>query len=89
MTGLGQIAGDDVPQWLLDQRFSLMFPQIKNPPETLWNQPAVCQYLLSQDSWVSKISRSEKNVNRAFNTFWFKKKNEAESRRAAAFEGYG
>lgn len=70
ITGLGQIAGDDVPSWLLDYRFRLMFPQIKNPPETLWNQTAVCQYLLSQDSWVSKIA-GRKNVNRAFDTFWF------------------
>lgn len=76
ITGLGQIAGDDVPSWLLDYRFRLMFPQIKNPPETLWNQTAVCQYLLSQDSWVSKVP-GRKNVNRAFDTFWFYKKRES------------
>lgn len=60
ITGLGRIAGDDVPSWLLDYRFRLMFPQIKNPPEALWNQAAVCQYLLSQDSWVSKIPGRKK-----------------------------
>lgn len=47
ITGFGQLAGDDVPSWLLDFGLRMLFPHIKNPPETLWHQAVVYQYLPS------------------------------------------
>lgn len=87
ITGFGQIAGDDVPSWLLDDRFRLLFPHIKNPPETLWDQAAVCRYLLSQTPGWVKFQVGKKYQPRLSTLSGLKKW--GESRQGAAFEGYG
>lgn len=63
------MAGDHVPPWLLDSRFRLLFPHIKNSPETLRDRAAVYQYLLGQTPGSVRFQLG-KNIKRVFGRVW-------------------
>lgn len=72
MTGLGQIAGDDVPSWFLDLRSGLLFPLTRNRVRSGCGVPVPAQ----SDSWIGEIPGRKKlkvrgTVNSLKENKWF------------------